>query len=96
MPNIRFDVLEAVRQAVDVPLVLHGASGIPDEDIRRCTKLGIAKINIHTELLQSAMASLRKGIEEGISYTNLFTEHVRAVQLRTEEKIQLFGSEGKA
>jgi ketose-bisphosphate aldolase len=95
-PWIRFDLLAAVRREVAVPLVLHGASGIPDEDIRRCTELGISKINIHTELLQSAMESIRRDIEAGSGYYDVFNHHVQAVRERTAEKMRLFGSEGKA
>ncbi|MDD2302409.1 MAG: class II fructose-bisphosphate aldolase [Eubacteriales bacterium] len=95
-PEIRYDVLAAVRKAVDVPLVLHGASGIPDEDIRRCCGLGITKINIHTELLLSAVESFRQDAAAGADYYTMFENHVSAVQARTEEKIRLFGSQGKA
>jgi ketose-bisphosphate aldolase len=95
-PEIRYDVLDAVRKAVGVPLVLHGASGIPDEDIRRCTKSGITKINIHTELLLSAVDSLRRDMSAGSNYYTIFDHHVQAVRARTEEKIRLFGSQGKA
>ena len=59
-PKLDFDVIKACRDAVDVPLVLHGASGIGDEDIRKCISLGIAKINIHTELCQAAMEAISK------------------------------------
>jgi len=95
-PEIRYGVLEAVRKAVSVPLVLHGASGIPDEDIRRCAALGITKINIHTELLLSAVESLRQDVEEDANYYAIFDHHVKAVKERTKEKILLFGSQGKA
>ncbi|HCU08381.1 MAG TPA: ketose-bisphosphate aldolase [Clostridiales bacterium] len=95
-PEIRYEVLDAVRKAVGVPLVLHGASGIPDEDIRRCTESGITKINIHTELLLSAMESFCQDIEAGSNYYTISENHVKAVKARTEEKIRLFGSQGKA
>lgn len=95
-PEIRYGVLEAVRKAVSVPLVLHGASGIPDEDIRRCAALGITKINIHTELLLSAVERLRQDVEEGANYYTIFDHHVKAVKERTKEKILLFGSQGKS
>ena len=56
-PKISFDVIEKCRDAVDVPLVLHGASGIGDEDIKTAISCGIAKINIHTELCDAAMGT---------------------------------------
>lgn len=95
-PKINYDILKAVREAVSVPLVLHGASGIPDEDISLCTKMGITKINIHTELLLAAMESFKKDISAGSSYYTMFEHHVHAVKERTEEKIRLFGSRDKA
>lgn len=49
-PKLNFDVVKRVREAVSVPLVLHGASGISDADIKQAISLGISKINIHTEL----------------------------------------------
>lgn len=49
-PKLRFDILEETRKRVTIPIVLHGASGIPDEDIRRATGLGICKVNFATEL----------------------------------------------
>ena len=63
-PKLAFDVLEAVAKEVDVPLVLHGASGIGDEDIKKAISLGIAKINIHTELCQAAMEAVNAHKDE--------------------------------
>ncbi|WP_087025110.1 tagatose bisphosphate family class II aldolase [Thaumasiovibrio subtropicus] len=49
-PKLDFDRLAAIRECVDIPLVLHGASGISDADVRRCIELGICKVNVATEL----------------------------------------------
>ncbi|MGF1702859.1 tagatose bisphosphate family class II aldolase [Photobacterium makurazakiensis] len=49
-PRLDFDRLGLIRSKTDVPLVLHGASGVPDEDVRRCIELGITKVNVATEL----------------------------------------------
>jgi fructose-bisphosphate aldolase class II len=49
-PNIRTDILKKIRQRVDIPLVLHGGSGIPEETIRECIRNGIRKINVNTEI----------------------------------------------
>ncbi len=54
-------MVKRVREAVSVPLVLHGASGISDADIKK--PLGISKINIHTELCQAAMAAVQENPE---------------------------------
>lgn len=49
-PKLDFARLEQIRDRVDIPLVLHGASGLSDDDIRHCIKLGICKVNVATEL----------------------------------------------
>lgn len=59
-PQLNFEVVKRVRDAVSVPLVLHGASGISDADIKTAISLGIAKINIHTKLCQAAMVAVKK------------------------------------
>jgi ketose-bisphosphate aldolase len=93
-PKLNFDVVEKVRRAVEVPLVLHGASGISDADIRTAISLGIAKINIHTELCQAAMDAVAKNYQQ--PFLHLQREVRSAIKVRALEKIQLFGSDGKA
>lgn len=58
-PHIDFDTIRAVAGAVDVPLVMHGATGVSDEAIRRSVQLGIRKINYFSGLLQAAMDRVR-------------------------------------
>lgn len=93
-PKINFDVIEKVRKVVSVPLVLHGASGIGDSDIRTAISLGISKINIHTELCQAAMSAIQKNVDQ--PFLHLEREVRNAVKERALEKIQLFGTAGKA
>lgn len=93
-PKINFEVLEKVRDCVSVPLVLHGASGISDNDIKRAISLGISKINIHTELCQAAMESIVKNQNE--PFLALERAVRQAVKERAMNKIVLFGSDGKA
>lgn len=50
VPELKFDILEETRKHVSIPIVLHGASGIPDEDVKKATSLGICKVNYATEL----------------------------------------------
>jgi ketose-bisphosphate aldolase len=94
-PKIDFGILERVRNAVDVPLVLHGASGIGDADVRRAISLGCTKINIHTELGQAGMIAIVENCH-GMNYLALQQEVRKAIKARAAEKIRLFGSEGKA
>ena len=93
-PKINFEILAKVRDAVSIPLVLHGASGIGDEDIRHAIDLGITKINIHTELCEAAMDAIH-ACPPDERYQGLNIKVRDAVQARAEEKIRLFGSNGK-
>ena len=93
-PKIAFDVLEKVRNAVDIPIVLHGASGIADHDIKTSISLGISKINIHTELCLAAMDAIRKNVNA--SFLELERSVRAAVKNRAIEKITLFGAEDKS
>ena len=93
-PKLNFEVVEKVRDAVSVPLVLHGASGIGDEDIRTAISLGITKINIHTELCLAAMDAIREHTDATFLELERFVR--AAVKQRAAEKIVLFGADGKA
>ncbi|MBP2642653.1 MAG: ketose-bisphosphate aldolase [Firmicutes bacterium] len=93
-PQINLEILEKVRDTVSIPLVLHGASGIGDEDIKKCIARGITKINIHTELCQAAMSAIV--INQKEPFLKLQQEVRKAVAKRAMEKIKLFGSYGKA
>lgn len=59
-PQLKFDILEETKKRVSIPIVLHGASGIPDEDVKKATSLGICKVNFATELRDA----YSKGIKE--------------------------------
>lgn len=95
-PKINFEILEKVNKAVEIPLVLHGASGISDPDIRKAISLGITKINIHTELCDAAMIAINSNYEKKQSYLALNQEVRLEIKKRAMEKIKLFGSEGRA
>ena len=93
-PKIRFDIIEEVHKEVSVPLVLHGASGIGDEDIKKAIKCGIAKINIHTELCQAAMEAINEHKDEPFLAVERAVRE--AVKERAMYKIKLFGDDGRA
>ncbi|WP_346243452.1 class II fructose-bisphosphate aldolase [Shouchella clausii] len=59
-PNIDFNRIARIAELVDVPLVLHGGSAVPDEDVRRCVSLGMAKVNVSTELKNAYSAAIRE------------------------------------
>ncbi len=73
-PELDFERLSAIRDAVNLPLVLHGGSGISDDDFRKAISLGICKINFYTGISQAAVAMVHKFIEDhpgSISYPDL-------------------------
>jgi fructose-bisphosphate aldolase class II len=98
-PRLDFERLRAIRQRVEVPLVLHGASGIPDASIRTAIDLGICKINIDTEIRDAFARSVRQTLThrpEEIDPRKILAPAIDAMQAVVERKIELFGSQGKA
>ena len=103
-PGLRFDVLEQVKAAVgDMPLVLHGGTGIPEGMIKKGISLGVAKINVNTECQLSFAAATREYIEagkdlkgKGFDPRKLLAPGADAIRATVKEKMELFGSVGKA
>lgn len=98
-PDLDFDRLRAIREQVEVPLVLHGASGIPEHQIREAVSRGICKINIDTEIRSAFAQSVRQTLSEKpeeIDPRKILGPAIDAMQRVVEGKITLFGSEGKA
>ncbi|MFD1167886.1 class II fructose-1,6-bisphosphate aldolase [Oceanobacillus caeni] len=97
-PNIQFDVISEVAQAVPVPLVLHGGSGVPDDDITRAISLGVSKINVNTENQVAFTEAVRAVLstQSEISDSRIFLRTGRAaVKVMARSKIQLFGANYK-
>jgi ketose-bisphosphate aldolase len=89
-PKINYPVLEEIARLVSIPLVLHGGSGIPDEDFKKIIKMGVSKINIFTELAQEAGERLR-AVEHAELDVFSATAAIRAgFKARTLQKIRLF------
>ena len=61
-PKLALDVLEAIRRVVEIPLVLHGASGLSDADVQACIRLGVCKVNFATELRQAYTCGAREAL----------------------------------
>ena len=99
-PNLRMDVLKAVKDKVaDTFLVLHGGSGTPQDDIKEAINLGIVKININTELRLAFSGNLRRYLnnnpEEIVPY-NFLVDAKNSSEKLVAMKINLFGSNDKA
>ena len=103
-PGLRFDVLEAIKAKTgDMPLVLHGGTGIPDDMIQKAISLGVAKINVNTECQLAFADATRKYIEagkdlegKGFDPRKLLAPGAEAIKATVKEKMELFGSVGKA
>mgnify|MGYP000095858394 FL=1 len=102
--GLSFDTLDAIQQLTgDMPLVLHGGTGIPDDMIKKAISLGVAKINVNTECQLAFAEATRKYIEagkdlegKGFDPRKLLAPGAEAIKDMVITKIKLFGSEGKA
>lgn len=96
-PKLDFKRIRTIANTVDVPLVLHGGSGLTDEDFRRAIQEGISKINIFTDINIAAVeAEFRKFEYMSKGIIDLIPAAVEAVKQETQKKMTLFSSTGKA
>ena len=102
--GLSFETLAAIQEKTGtMPLVLHGGTGIPEDMIKKAIDLGVAKINVNTECQLSFAAATRKYIEEGKDVAGkgfdprkLLAPGADAIKATVKEKMELFGSVGKA
>ena len=102
--GLSFDTLEKISEKVgDMPLVLHGGTGIPEEMIKKAISLGVSKINVNTECQLSFQAATRAYVEagkdlqgKGFDPRKLLAPGTEAIKATVKEKMELFGSVGKA
>lgn len=102
--GLSFETLDAIQQKTGVmPLVLHGGTGIPEDMIKKAISLGVAKINVNTECQLSFADATRKYIEagkdlegKGFDPRKLLAPGAEAIKATVKEKMELFGSVGKA
>ena len=101
--GLSFDRLEEISDAVNMPIVLHGGTGIPDDQIKKAISLGVSKINVNTECQLVFAEATRKYIEagkdqegKGFDPRKLLADGTQAVIDKVEEKIDMFGSENSA
>jgi fructose-bisphosphate aldolase class II len=96
-PKLDFERIEKIASMFSVPLVLHGGSGLSDDDFRTAIAKGISKVNIFTDINYAAAAAAKKALADGkLGLTDLVPYEVEAVETSVEEKMRLFGSIGKA
>ena len=102
--GLSFETLDAIQQKTgDMPLVLHGGTGIPDDMIKKAISLGVAKINVNTECQLVFAEATRKYIEEGKDLVGkgfdprkLLAPGFDAIKAKVKEKMEIFGSINKA
>ncbi len=95
-PCLSIDRLKEISSTVDVPLVLHGGSGLSDDDFRNCAKNGMAKVNIFTDLCLAGERAMKDGLEKGLGYLEIRNLKVEYIKETVKAKIKIFGSDGKA
>ena len=103
-PGLSFETLAAVKEKVgDMPLVLHGGTGIPEDMIKKAISLGVAKINVNTECQLAFAEATRQYIEagkdqqgKGFDPRKLLAPGFEAIKETVKTKMELFGSIGKA
>ncbi len=94
-PKLDFGRIETIAGKTGLPLVLHGGSGLADEDFRIAVEKGICKVNIFTDLDKAGKAGIEQGLREGAkTMTGLIPHEIEAMKAVVREKISLFGSVG--
>ncbi len=97
-PRLDFERLEKIRNVVDIPLVLHGASGVPDAAVRRCIELGVCKVNVATELKIAFANAVKLHFKENPEANDprkYIVPGKEAMKKVVMDKIRVCGSEGK-
>ncbi len=95
-PKLDFHRLAEIRAAIDTPLVLHGGSGLTDDDFKKAVCGGIAKVNIFTDLCLAGTQAARSALAEKDDYLFARNKKVEAMKAAVRRKIDLFGSNAKA
>ena len=103
-PGLSFETLSAIKAAVgDMPLVLHGGTGIPDEQVKKAISMGVSKVNVNTECQLVFTEATRKYIEEGndlkgkgFDPRKVLKPGCDAIKEKVKEKFEVFGCVGKA
>lgn len=97
-PRLDFARLAEIGARVQAPLVLHGASGLPEPIVRRAIELGVAKLNVNMEVRAAYLRALHRSVaaEAASDLLDLMKSAVAAMQAVVQEKLRLFGSAGRS
>ncbi|RKY02807.1 ketose-bisphosphate aldolase [Candidatus Poribacteria bacterium] len=97
-PKIDFDRLAEIARRTNIPLVLHGGSGISDEDFKRAIELGVCKVNVYTQMSIEAVNRIKRRLErepELINFPELLLEAKAGIKDVVKRQMEVFGSAGK-
>lgn len=98
-PKLDYDRIKAIREVVDIPLVLHGSSGVPSESLQKAISLGICKINIDTDIRASFAKAVNEFVKENpteIDPRKILSPATEAMKEVIKEKMRIFGSAERA
>jgi len=95
-PMLNIERLIEIKNTVDVPLVLHGGSGLSDDDFKNTIKEGIAKVNIFTDLCLAGNKAMEDGLKKSLDYLSIRNLKKEYIKEAVKQKMLLFGSENKA
>lgn len=95
-PKLNIERLKEIADAVSVPLVLHGGSGLSDDDFKNTIREGIAKVNIFTDLCLAGELAMKDGAEKKLGYLETRNLKVEYIKEAVKHKMSLFGSVNKA
>lgn len=95
-PRLDIGRLRSIRSLVGTPLVLHGGSGLSDDDFRSCIRSGVAKVNIFTDLTIAAKQAADEGLAAGATYLDLTDRVTEGICREVRKKMRLFGCNGRA
>ena len=95
-PKLNIERLKEIADAVSVPLVLHGGSGLSDDDFKNTIREGIAKVNIFTDLCVAGERAMKDGAEKKLGYLETRNLKVEYIKEAVKHKMSLFGSVNKA
>lgn len=95
-PKLDYDRIREIADITDIPLVLHGGSGLSDSDFQKAIDWGISKVNIFTDINQAGAKAAYGAYKEGLGLTDLVKSTVEAIKAEVMKKMPLFKSNGKA